>query len=171
MELKRFLEERRPLILERWFEALIEGYPSEARRLISNIKKDRFENPLGHTLFEGLEGLFEVLLHKEKGLTGSLETFIRLRAVQEFKPSEAVSFVFVLKDVIRRELSSLSDSRFMEEFIALSAEIDEIALKVFDIYMESRERLNEVKVNELRNMTGWMLKKMNILKEHSQETI
>ncbi len=169
MELKRVLEERRPLIIEGWFQSLLEGYPSEGRRFIGNIKKDRFENPMGSTLFEGLEGLFEYLLYKEKGLNGSIETFIRLRAIQDFKPSEAIGFILHLKEIILRELSDvLYDRDMMEEFFYLSSEIDQIALKMFDFYMESRERLNEVKVNELRNLTGWMLRKMNILKEYSE---
>jgi hypothetical protein len=170
MDLKKILEKRRPLILEKWFQSLLEEYPSEGRRFIGNIKKDRFENPMGSTLFEGLEGLFEYLLHKEKGLNGPVETFIRLRAVQDFRPSEAIGFIYNLKEIIQKEVSNLLDDRKMaEEFFALSSEIDQIALKVFDLYMESRERLNEVKVNELRNLTGWVLKKMNVLKEYSQE--
>lgn len=167
MELKKFLEEKRPLILERWFQRVVEEYPSEAREFISNIKKDRFDNPLGFTIFEGLEGLFDHLLHK-KDLNGSLDTFIKLRAIQEFKPSQAVGFIFALKNIIHKELCSQSDRGLMEEFQVFSSEIDLLALRLFDIYMESRERLNEVKVNELRNMTAWILKKVNILKEYPE---
>ncbi len=167
MELKRFLEEKRPLILERWFQRLLEEYPSEGREFISNIKKDRFDNPLGFTIFEGLEGLFDHLLHK-KDLNGSLDTFIKLRAIQEFKPSQAVGFIFALKNIIHKELCSHSDRGLMEEFLVFSSEIDLLALRLFDVYMESRERLNEVKVNELRNMTAWILKKVNILKEYPE---
>lgn len=168
MKLKAFLEERRPLILKKWFETLLEEYPSEGRQFIGNIKKDRFDNPLGFTLFEGLEGLFDYLLHK-KSLNENIETFIRLRAVQELKPSEALNFVFNLKEIIHKELSVSGDKALMEDFFALSVEIDTIALRLFDIYMESRERLNEVKVNELRNMTAWILKKVDILKEYPEE--
>lgn len=168
MKLKAFLEERRPLILKKWFETLLEEYPSEGRQFIGNIKKDRFDNPLGFTLFEGLVGLFDYLLHK-KSLNGNIETFIRLRAVQDLKPSEALNFVFNLKEIIHKELSVSSDKALMEDFFALSVEIDTIALRLFDIYMESRERLNEVKVNELRNMTAWILKKVDILKEYPEE--
>lgn len=167
MELKRFLEEKRPLILERWFQRLLEEYPSEGREFISNIKKDRFDNPLGFTIFEGLEGLFDHLLHK-KDLNGSLDTFIKLRAIQEFKPSQAVGFIFALKNIIHKELCSQPDRGLMEEFLVFSSEIDLLALRLFDVYMESRERLNEVKVNELRNMTAWILKKVNILKEYPE---
>lgn len=167
MELKRFLEEKRPLILERWFQRLVEEYPSEGREFISNIKKDRFDNPLGFTIFEGLEGLFDHLLYK-KDLNGSIDTFIKLRAIQDFKPSRAVGFIFALKNIIHKELCSHHDKGLMEEFQVFSSEIDLLALRLFDIYMESRERLNEVKVNELRNMTAWILKKVNILKEYPE---
>lgn len=169
MELKKFLEEKRPLILERWFRRVVEEYPPEGREFISNLKKDRFDNPLGFTLFEGLEGLFDHLLHN-KDLNGSLDSLIKLRAIQEFKPSEAVGFIFALKNIIYNEVCSHSlDKGIMEEFLVLSSEIDLLALRVFDIYMEARERLNEVKINELRNMTAWILKKVNILKEYPEE--
>lgn len=167
MELKAFLEERRPLILKKWFEKLLEEYSSEGRQFIGDIKKDRFDNPLGFTIFEGLEGLFDYLLHK-KNLNGNIETFIRLRAIQDLKPSEALNFIFHLKDIIHNELSDNADKALMEDFFVLSEEIDTIALRLFDIYMESRERLNEVKVNELRNMTAWILKKVDILKEYTE---
>ncbi|MCX7793081.1 MAG: RsbRD N-terminal domain-containing protein [Thermodesulfovibrionales bacterium] len=167
MKLKKFLEERRPLILERWFQTLLEEYPSHGRQFIANIKKDRFENPMGFTLFEGLEGLFDYLLHK-RDLNGNLDTFIRLRAVQELKPSQALSFIFILKNIIQKEISILSDQTLMEDFLSLSEEIDALGLRLFDIYMESRERLNEVRFNEMKNMTAWILKKVNILKEYSE---
>ncbi len=165
MELRRFLQDNRSLILQRWFEKVVDEYPAEGRRFISNLKKDRFENPAGFTILEGLNLLFDHLLHKVP-LNSHLEDLIKLRAVQDFKPSEAVRFVFRLKGVIQEMLSELPEGRgLMEEFMGFSFQIDELALRVFDIYMESRERLNEVKVNEMRNMTAWILKKVNILKE------
>lgn len=170
MKLKEILQERRPLILEKWFQKVLGEYPSEAKRFFSNIKKDRFDNPAGFAIFEGLEGLFDYLLHKENALNGKLDTFIRLRAVQDFKPSEAVQFIFYLKDVVLEEIADIPErERFMEDFLVLSSEIDRLALRIFDVYMESRERLNEVKVNEFRNMTSWILKKVNILKEYQEE--
>lgn len=168
MELKKFLEERRPLILKKWFLSLLEEYPFEGRQFIGDIKRDRFENPMGFTLFEGLEGLFDYLLN-EKSNSSALDTFIRLRAVQDLKPSEALNFIFTLKDIIQKEFSVFSDKALTEDFFALSAEIDSIALRLFDLYMESKERLNEVKMNELRNMTAWILKKVNILKEYPEQ--
>jgi len=79
-----------------------------------------------------------------------LEELLRIRAVQEFSASEAVSFIFLLKPLLRGR--SGHDDRIDER-------IDELALMAFDAYMRSRERLLALQVNESRRKT-YLLERM-----------
>ncbi len=158
MELREFLSERKSRILERWFEEIILSYPLESRQYLRS-HRDRFENPLGHTILEGIKGVLNYLLG-EKGyeeILPSLENLVKIRAVQDISPSKAVDFVFLLKKILREECGD----KMMEEFLSLSFHIDNLVLRVFDIYAQCRERLYDTKFKELRNMTYILLEKAN----------
>lgn len=158
MELKEYLSSRKSHIIQRWFEEIILDYPFESRKYLKS-QKDRFENPLGHTILEGIKGVLDYLLG-EKGyeeILPSLDNLIRIRAVQDISPSKAVGFILPLKKILREE----GGDKMMEEFLSLSLNIDDLLLRVFDIYALCRERLNNIKFNELRNMTYVLIEKAN----------
>ncbi len=158
MELREFLSERKNRILERWFEEIILGYPVESRHYLRS-HRDRFENPLGHTILEGIKGVLDYLLG-EKGyeeILPSLENLVKIRAVQDISASKAVDFLFPLKKILREECGD----KMMEEFLSLSFYIDNLVLRVFDIYAQCRERLYDIKFKELRDMTYILLEKAN----------
>ena len=70
-------------------------------------ENDPFANPVGSTILKGIEDLFEGLIkegdHRNKFFS-FLDRIIHIRAVQEFTPDQALSFIFMLKKVIRDEL-------------------------------------------------------------------
>lgn len=173
MKLKSLLSKKRSAILERWFNVILESYPSETSNFLKN-QKNRFTNPVGHTIFQGIEGLFEKLIDEmdsDPDAFGAsfLDNIIRIRAVQDFTPSEAIAFIFLLKKVIRDELKS--DPEFNsglekgigEEFFMLDSKIDDLALFSFDIYMKCREKIYELKASELKNMTFRLLQRANLI--------
>jgi hypothetical protein len=69
----------------------------------------------------------------------ALDALIRIRAVQDLTASQAVGFVFLLKPILR-ELAPVDDS--------LNDRIDRLALMAFDKYMQCREQLADIRVNE-----------------------
>jgi hypothetical protein len=167
MNFKDLLLERKSSILKRWFDGIIESYPSDSSNFFKN-NKDQFTNPVGCTFTEVIHGLFEELLQggdSEKYFP-YLNDIIKIRAVQDFSPSQAVSFVFLLKKAVREELKDeLKRNQFSNEFNKLESEIDALALLSFDIYMKCREKIYEIRTNETRNMMFRLLKRANLIGE------
>jgi hypothetical protein len=138
------LARRRDAILERWFERTVQSYPGETSRFLRN-DKDPFRNPVGHTLREGLAILLDEVLGKMdvSRTHAALEAIVRLRAVQDFTPGQAVAFVFQLKRIARQEAAG-------GELELFDSRVDEMALLAFDLYMKCREKLYEIKADEAR---------------------
>jgi hypothetical protein len=77
---------------------------------------------------------------------------IRIRAIQNFTASEAVSFIFDLKKVVRKMLDrEICDQNLTEELRAYEDLIDKLGLIAFDVYMKCREKIFEIKATEFRN--------------------
>ncbi|MEW6409109.1 MAG: RsbRD N-terminal domain-containing protein [Nitrospirota bacterium] len=160
MELKNLLLEKKSSILRKWFDMIVETYPPETAIFLKN-QKNRFANPVGYTISQGIEHIFEELLNEVDSdrVSPFLDNIIRIRAVQDFNPSQAIAFIFLLKKVIREEMES--DPEFnsgrekglAEELLALESKIDDLALLSFDIYMKCREKIYELRANEVKNMT------------------
>jgi len=171
MDLKRLLQERKPAIVKRWFDAVTEAYPDDTSRFLKK-RKDQFTNPVGYTISDGLEHLFDALLQGmlEDKVSAFLDSIIRIRAVQDFTPSEAVAFIFRLKKVIRQELRDdiLKQQGMPEALSTFDSTIDDLALYAFDIYMKCREKIYELKANEARNMTFRLLQKAQLIDQNKE---
>ena len=61
MNLKDHLKEKKAEILQQWFDAVAGTYADETSAFLKK-KKAQFANPVGYTLTEGLEHLFDALL-------------------------------------------------------------------------------------------------------------
>ena len=95
------IAQHRDEILKRWIDLVVDGYPEETAKFLRS-KSDQFANPVGAGLHEGLADLLDGLINGVDAvdLGPALDRVIRVRAVQEFAPSEAVKFVFDLKDLL-----------------------------------------------------------------------
>lgn len=168
LTLKDSLSERKENILEKWFECIIDAYPPDTSRFLRD-QKDRFANPVGATISRGLEGIFEEILKDEQDqakVSVFIDNIIRIKAVQNFNPSQAISFIFLLKNIIRDELAGDALHNLdADELLALESQIDGLALMAFDIFMSCREKIYEIKSNEARDMTFRLLQRANLLKE------
>ena len=152
MKLKDLLWRKRSTILTQWFEEALAAYPAIGQNFFRE-KKSRFENPVGSTIRESLEGLYGELLRgwEEEKILPFLDALIRLRAVQQLSPSQAVSFLPALKKIVRLELAQ--DERcqhLLEEFQDFAAEVDRLTLLSFDLYMSCREKVHEIRIKELK---------------------
>jgi hypothetical protein len=163
---KNQLLEKKTVILKKWFDAVADTYPDDTSNFLKK-KKAQFANPVGYNLAEGLEGLFDALIQGVilDKVSIFLDSIVRIRAIQEFTPSEAVAFVFQLKKIVRQELGSevLQQQRMIEELAAFDAAIDDFALFSFDIFMKCREKIYEIKANEARSMTFRLLQQAKLI--------
>ncbi|HMK55518.1 MAG TPA: RsbRD N-terminal domain-containing protein [Dissulfurispiraceae bacterium] len=171
MKLEDLLKKQRSAIIDKWFDRIIASYPDDTAEFLK--KKSGFANPVGQTTFQGIQDIFDGLLldAEPTEIEPFLDSIIRVRAVQDFSPSEALNFIFQLKKIIREEISpSLKEADTKSELDALESRIDSLALLSFDIFMKCREKLYDIKANELRDRTLWLLKKSNLLTETPDET-
>jgi len=163
MTLEKFLPERKSAILEKWFDQILDTYPADTSAFLKK-QKNRFANPVGHTIYEGIEKILDSLMQgaDPEEVPPFLDNIIRVRAVQDFTPSQAISFIFSLKKIIRGELESdKSVTVPYNELLDLESRIDALAMVSFDIFVKCREKLYDIKANELRNMTFRLVQKAN----------
>jgi hypothetical protein len=167
MSLKNLLQEKKPAIVKQWFEALVETYPEGTRGSLR--KQDaQFANPVGYHYAEGVEALFDALLGGMLPDTVStfLDSMIRIRAVQNFTPSQAVGFIFQLKGILRSALGEvLQDRKLSDELVALESAVDDLALFAFDLYMHCREGIYDIKAKEAGRATFRLLQQAKIITE------
>ena len=168
MSLERFLSEKRSSILTKWRNLIIGSYPADAQRFLRK-EKNRFSNPVGQTISADVEILYDALTTGEDSdkLLSSLDGIIRIRAIQDFKPSQAVGFVLQLKKIIRAELAinRQDEAELKDELEVLEDRIENAALLAFDIYSQCRQKIYEIRVNETKNQVGRLLERANLTVE------
>jgi hypothetical protein len=140
---------------------VIDAYPEQTAKFLKD-QPDRFANPVGASLREGLALLVEgVIDDREPGdLRQALDLVIRIRAVQDLPPSAAVGFIFDLKSIVRDELGG--ESEVPEEF---DRSVDRLALVAFEVYMSCREQLWSIRAKEIRNQSLGILERMQVWRE------
>jgi hypothetical protein len=147
--MKNFLTEKKKIIVQRWTDLVLDSYGSPE---FLKKQKNQFANPIGSTISTGLQVIYAILAEgNELGLACKpLEDIVKIRAVQDFTPSQSISFVYLLKTIVRQELAKDKKSSVGQESLAeLDNRIDQVALMAFDFYMDCRERLHQIRVNEV----------------------
>jgi hypothetical protein len=153
MRLESLLVRNKRTILDDWFRRLVETYPADSAQFLKR-ENDPFANPVGSSARTGLEAVYDVLLGgmDRQALTDFLDPLIRIRAIQSFSPSQAVGFIFLLKKSIRKVLDKdISSHGLFDELPVFESRIDELALIGFDIFMECREKIYQLKEKEVKN--------------------
>ncbi|MBZ5567729.1 MAG: RsbRD N-terminal domain-containing protein [Acidobacteriia bacterium] len=130
-------------LVEQWLAQTLESFPHLSAKFLAS-EKDRFRNPVGHALHTSMAVLLqEVLGNMDAGnIAPALDAIVRIRVVQDFTPSQAVGFVFLLRPIVRG--SNPARPAMIE------ARIDQLALMAFDRYMLCREQIAEIRANEAR---------------------
>ena len=175
MRLNTLLAQKKTAILKKWFAATVETYPSDTAKFLKS-QKDPFANPVGRTIYQGLVALFDELLKEmdHNVMRSLLDPIIRIRAVQNFSPSQATSFIFFLKNVVRDNIrDNLKEEDFQaqhfSELLLFESKIDELSLIAFNIYMNCREKIYELKANEMKNRTFRAFERAGLVREMPAE--
>jgi len=164
MSLEKILEEKKSTILERWFELILETYPADTRQFLKR-NKNRFSNPVAHEVSRGIEGILDQIIRggNSDEISPFLDKVIRIRAVQDFAPSQALGFIFELKTLVREELAGIiDDSHNSADLSRLERRIDKLGLLSLDLYMKCREKLYELRVNEVKKRVGRLIERANM---------
>jgi len=163
MTLGELLQDNKDAIVQRWLDDVLAMYPEDTSAAFKR-QRDPFANPVGHSLRVGTREIFEALLDgMDTGrIRRHLSEIIKIRAVQAFSASQAVGFVFRLKKAIRTELrTAASDPRLSPDLAELEGQIDRIALAAFDVFVQCREQVCELRVNEIKRSVSWIVDKLN----------
>ncbi len=127
---------------------------------------NRFDNPIGAITHETIEDVFNLFLEDftQESLEETLDPVVRIRAVQSFSASEAVSFVFALK----RIAESIIDEKLLREFDKL---VDQIALAAFNRFLKCREEIFLLKALESKRRIHRAFERAGLVAELSEEDL
>lgn len=168
MGLLKLLEQKKEIIVKSWFDGVVKTYPEETSKML-NSQNDPFSNPIGTSTIQSIEAVFDELLKgaDHEVITSFLDPVVRIRAVQNFTPSGAVSFVFLIKQVVRDVLEKEISSKTVtdKELLDFDQKVDEVVLIAFDIYMGCREQIFTYRANHVKSRTMKLLEKADILCE------
>jgi len=167
MKIEDLLLEKKAALLDRWFNCILESYPSEVSRFFKK-EVDRFQNPVAYQIAGGMEGVYDSLVegNSREKIQPFLDEIIRIWAVQEVPPSKALSFFILLKGLIREELGREGLVDVMAaDVVRFESKLDELTLICFDVYMKFREKLFELKVNDVKNRVSGLLRMSGLATE------
>jgi hypothetical protein len=151
MALRKALAENKVVIAEKWLDAILSTYHVDGAEFFKR-QKDQFANPLGYSARTGTESTVAQLAKGEvKELPAELIQFVKLRAVQTFKPSEAIGFIYDLKGIVAKVCGADLVVANFAEWQSIEANIDKLALKIFDLYAADRELIYKIKVEEFKS--------------------
>ena len=151
MELSTLLENNRPAILKKWLAEIFDTYPADTSRFLNN-RQDRFANPVGHTITVNAGYILEGLVKGSdtRSLTACLEDIIRIRAVQDFTPSEAVSFMARLKTVITGQLKTeINKYNLLADWAEFETRIDSLTQCAYELHAEMKKRIDSIRTEEI----------------------
>ena len=173
--LKELFSKNEKSILKRWLDLILETYSPDSEILIGK-RRDPFTNPVGSTLSRETKVLFKNLCDgiREEESQASLEAILKIRSVQDFSPSKAVEFIFLLKKAIGETLKIEFDNEsvILHQWLEFQSRIDHLVLQAFDVYMRCREKICEIRVNQAkgeREMAFRMMERMSYSKEKQQK--
>ena len=173
MNIERLLIEKRSVILERWYNLILESYAADTQLFIKK-QKDRFDNPVAYEFRQGIEGIYEALVHgmDHDSICSFLDRIISIRAIQEFPPSAAVAFIFLLKKAIRNTLEKeIVKGDISHKLLEYESRIDGLALLCFDLYMKRREKLYEIRANEAKQRISGLLRMAGLVSNLETEPV
>lgn len=138
----------REKIARHWLDRIARSYGIEPARFAVD-RGDRFRDPVGQVLRDAVPVIVEEILgDMDHGrVAAALESVVKIRAVQNLTPAQALAFLFDLKEIVRQYAPDASPD-------VINPRVDSAALKAFDLYMGYREKTYDVRLNEARRRLG-----------------
>ena len=165
--LNQLMTQQHEMLLNQWFEQAIAAYPQEAHKYFVRVKNE-FSNPVGSNIYRSMGHLLEELSGARDAdkLYQHLEMILKIRAVQDMKPSKALAFLPSFKNLITtvfaNEIQAGQITR--AELDDLFTDVDTLSLIAFDLYSESRDLIYNLRIAQIKEMNE-MLQKANLLNE------
>ncbi|MBO4334584.1 MAG: RsbRD N-terminal domain-containing protein [Desulfovibrio sp.] len=152
MQTAKLLANLKDSLTEQWTQAVFASYPEKSLPFLKN-QSDPFANPVASMIREAAVTLLDALAGQDvdvEKVKTALDRFVKIRAVQEFTPSQAVGVIYLLKPLLRQELLPQMQKQ-LDSYLEVESRLDSLALLAFDMYMTDKERVAEIRVTEIRN--------------------
>jgi len=160
------LKQNKQKIIDQWFDRIVNTYPKDTSRFIQR-EQDPFANPVGNVTRNNIDELFNQLLHEKtdpKFLMDHVDPILRIRAIQNFSASDAVRFIPDLKPIVRNIMQEQKFSLALNDYVTFEMRVDQLLLYAFDVFMSCKEKIYDLKANEVRNQSFEALERANLLK-------
>ncbi len=157
--LSDLLNKNKTAILQRWVRLIVDTYPTDTARFLQR-EQDQFLNPVGYAIQQESETILDGLLRGVpiEDLAPAVDDIVKVRVVQDFAPSQAVAFVFLLKTAVREIVAAEKAVKpSQDEILDFESRLDGLALLAFDVYMRRRERIFEIRTKEIRGRADRIL--------------
>lgn len=164
--LQGILAKKGDKIGQRWAALIFEEYPAETAQFLKN-KKDQFDNPVGFAVNEMSSNVLRAMAeHAEPDeIARRMAAFIKIRSVQGFTPpSQALMFIYKLKAVMMDEMAEEAAAAGLSaEMGALEFAVEMAMLKAFDIFMDCRCKIFEIKEEEMKRNMHMLLRQAGMV--------
>lgn len=171
MNLESRLLQDKAKLCEEWFDLVLQSYPPETQKVWRH-QKDQFANPVCHLTRESIDNLIDLALEWQDAdaIAANLETIIKIRSVQSFTPAQTISFLFLLKKLIRdKYMKELDRENGLAQLLQFESKVDNMVMMALDIYSKTREKIFEMRVNEVKAAQHKLLMRANMIVECSAE--
>jgi hypothetical protein len=160
MTLCAALRERRDAVLGRWI-GMIRAEDGRATANLPARGTDPFHDPVGAALRRGTAAMLDSLLGdlEPEAAREAIDGIVRVRCVQELTPSRALGFVFLLRRLLRDVAGDAGDAG---EWSSLDARLDAISLQAFEVYVDCREKVSDIKVREAAAANAVLLRRARL---------
>lgn len=151
MDLAEAFRNYKEKIVKQWVDYALSTYKESNFFLKEN---DKFANPIGGNVRESFEKLYPLLTKNKdpQEFVAPLKQFVRIRSIQDFTASQAVSPLHAIKHITRDILAKDKERKHLvNELYDFEFAVDMAVLAAFDLYMEDRERLYNVRIEEIRS--------------------
>jgi len=165
MSLDASIKQNKGQILNLWIKKFTDTYPEQSAQFFKN-SPGQFNNPVGYTFRVNMEKIFDELFQDNdpEKMVRYVDGIARIRAVQGFEPSTAVSFVSMLREsiweVCGREITREGS---YDQWLDMTTRLERLMHMAFDTYMSCREQLWKQRADFLHNRTHKLLERAGFI--------
>ncbi|MBU1040411.1 MAG: RsbRD N-terminal domain-containing protein [Proteobacteria bacterium] len=166
MGLEQKITQRSEELAEKWASFILGTYPPETQA-VWKANREIFSNPVGHAIRTTASELIPLLVawNDAEAVAAALTKLVKIRAVQDFAPSQALSFVFLFKKLLRQEfMKELAAQGALEELLAFETRVDNLAVIAFDLYVSARDQVQRMRVEEVKRAHTNIVRRANLMR-------
>jgi hypothetical protein len=158
-------------LLNEWYKNMVLSlYNNDETNYIMN-EKDSFINPSGYILKNALVDIFVYLFEgiELDKITESLEKFAKLLALNGSDTEKNLNILFLLKNKIEEFVKTQRIfENCQDEFFYITSKFDRLVHKLFVLYASARDKIYEIKINEVKRLTYSLLRANKLIEKVSE---